>query len=333
MLTGFDVMNGRQMSTAAVFLYDSFPARRFGGNVAGIVLLERPASPVWMQHVAAELGAPTTGFVDLASARSGAARVRFFTPVREIDACGHVTVAIATLLVELGVWPSGEAMVEAAGGRFPLVTRRDDEGRIDVELQQRLLHLRRVEEAEDLAGISPILGPAAVDNQLPVMVAGTGLRHLLIPVASADELGRLPLGAADIAAVSGAFDVDTIGVFTVLARDRRGVQVQLRDLCAGIGATEEPASGTTTAALAFALAHAGWLTADRPLLAMRMGIEMGRPSRLAVELDFHQGQPVLARLRGQSWRVLAGDIDPETEAPPERATEHNQEAAMRHRAR
>src|SRR5712691_3927672 len=67
------------MTDVSAFLYESFPAASFGGNIAGVVLLEHPASQSWMQGVAADLGAPTTGFVDLPSARQGCAEVRFFT--------------------------------------------------------------------------------------------------------------------------------------------------------------------------------------------------------------------------------------------------------------
>ena len=59
-----------------VFLYDSFPARRFGGNVAGVVFLDSPAPRGWPQHIAAELAAPTTGFVDMPTARMRDARAR-----------------------------------------------------------------------------------------------------------------------------------------------------------------------------------------------------------------------------------------------------------------
>jgi predicted PhzF superfamily epimerase YddE/YHI9 len=48
---------------AAVFgLYDSFVTQRFGGNVAGVVLLECWLAPSMLQRIATELGAATTGF-------------------------------------------------------------------------------------------------------------------------------------------------------------------------------------------------------------------------------------------------------------------------------
>jgi hypothetical protein len=39
-----------------------------------------------------------------------------------------------------------------------------------------------------------------------------------------------------------------------------------------------------------------------------MGIEMGRPSQLSVDLDFAGGRPAVARLQGVADRVLTGQI-------------------------
>jgi trans-2,3-dihydro-3-hydroxyanthranilate isomerase len=293
------------MAGPQVFLLDSFPAGPFGGNVAGVVLLERAAPRAWLQGVARELGAPTTGFVDMPSARTGTAQVRFFTPVQEINACGHVTVAIATVLVELGVWSPGVAAVEAAGGLYELAVERDEHGPW-VEMRQELRHLERL---ETVPGLDLVLGAGAPSPAFPLLLAGTGLRHLLVPVSAVERLAELPLVAADIAAVSALLGVDTIGVWATTEQDESAVGVRMRDLCAGIGAVEEPASGTTAATLAFALADAGVLTPARARLEVAMGVEMGRASRLSVLLDFVEDQASLARLQGRSVRVLAGHLD------------------------
>lgn len=293
------------MLMVRAYLYDSFAARRFGGNIAGVVLLEAPASRRWMQGIAAELGAPTTGFVDMPTARQGEARVRFFTPQQEIGVCGHVTIAVATALAENGVWRPGETAVSAPGGRYPLSLTLAGAGRVRVEMRQQLRHLERLEQ---VPGLSQVLGPAELSQQLPVTLADTGLRHLLVPVMDAAALAALPLADAGIVAVSRALSADTIGIYAVAARDGGAVRVRMRDLCAGIGATEEPASGTTAAALAFALADAGLLTRSRSRMQVNMGIEMGRPSRLLVELDFTGGQARLARLRGYAEQILSGEI-------------------------
>ena len=217
----------------SVFLLDAFPASTFGGNIAGVVLLEAPAADGWMQAVAVELGAPTTGFVDLPSARRGSARVRFFTPQQEIDACGHVTVAIATVLVEQGIWSRGAAEVHAAGGHYPLMLSHDNAG-VAVEMQQQLQHLRHVRDIADVRGLARLLGRAKRSPTHPMVVAGTGLRHLLVPVGSVADLGALPIDAEVIAAVSQQLNVDTIGVYTLTETAGEHINVRMRDLCAGM---------------------------------------------------------------------------------------------------
>ena len=82
----------------------------------------------------------------------------------------------------------------------------------------------------------------------------------------------------------------------------------MRDLCAAIGAVEEPASGTTSGALAIALANASVLTPQQPRLVVTMGVEMGRPSLLSVQVDFDGSRPTAARLLGRSRLVLAGRV-------------------------
>jgi predicted PhzF superfamily epimerase YddE/YHI9 len=57
----------------------------------------------------------------------------------------------------------------------------------------------------------------------------------------------------------------------------------MRDLCAGIGDLEEPASGTTSAGLtAYLVDHWG-----RRRLRVHQGIEVGRPS--LIETEVHEG--------------------------------------------
>ena len=70
------------------YIVDAFTNKPFGGNPAGVVLLDNdfPADSL-MQQVAAELRYSETAFVQ----RNGANEftVRYFTPKSEVDLCGH----------------------------------------------------------------------------------------------------------------------------------------------------------------------------------------------------------------------------------------------------
>src|SRR5215469_13491620 len=83
-----------------LFIVDAFAERPFQGNPAAVCPLEAPADPVWMQRVAAEMNLSETAFV---VGRSNGFDLRWFTPMFEVDLCGHATLASAHLLWELGL--------------------------------------------------------------------------------------------------------------------------------------------------------------------------------------------------------------------------------------
>jgi predicted PhzF superfamily epimerase YddE/YHI9 len=80
------------------FLVDAFTQKLFRGNPAGVVLLEGPADPDWMQAVAREFNQPATAFVDMSNGDSAAKELRWFSPVTELALCGHATLASAHIL-------------------------------------------------------------------------------------------------------------------------------------------------------------------------------------------------------------------------------------------
>lgn len=86
--------------TVPVFQVDAFTNRPFGGNPAAICLLEHPRDTVWMQAVATEMNLSETAFVQAADSGYD---LRWFTPIMEVDLCGHATLAAAHVLWEQGL--------------------------------------------------------------------------------------------------------------------------------------------------------------------------------------------------------------------------------------
>ena len=82
------------------FVVDAFTDSAFGGNPAGVVLVDAPVGAVWMQSVAAELRHSETAFVGRRA--DGTFDLRWFTPAVEVDLCGHATLATAHVLASLG---------------------------------------------------------------------------------------------------------------------------------------------------------------------------------------------------------------------------------------
>src|SRR6266851_305983 len=79
---------------------DAFTARAFGGNPAGVCLLQRWLPDVVLQAIAAENNLSETAFF---VHQEGYYDLRWFTPLLEVDLCGHATLATAFVLFsELG---------------------------------------------------------------------------------------------------------------------------------------------------------------------------------------------------------------------------------------
>jgi PhzF family phenazine biosynthesis protein len=277
-----------------VWLYASFPRGGEGGNPAGVVLSSKVLAPELAQSVAAVMSVPTTGFAVIDPEGSQQrVDVRFFTPEREIDACGHVTIAIATALVEQGVWHwGGDVVVRARGGEFPLRLR---DGNVEMDQGLRVFQPAPLDWAE----VEAALGRVRRHSDLPLAVVGTGLRHLLVPLAEVAALAKVALDATRIRDLASQATVDTICVFAPTDRPNR---YRVRDLCAAIGAIEEPASGTTSGSLALYLAHEGHLATE---LVVEQGLEMGRPSRI----DLRIRSPREVTVRGTARKVLSGILE------------------------
>jgi len=111
---------------------DAFTATPFRGNPAAVCLLDTPADPAWMQHVAAEMNLAETAFVVLQDGRFG---LRWFTPEVEVALCGHATLAAAHALWDTERVPvDREILFETLSGT--LRAQRVD-GRIAIELPSR----------------------------------------------------------------------------------------------------------------------------------------------------------------------------------------------------
>ena len=79
---------------------DAFTSVPFAGNPAAVCLLAAAAEEDWMQRVAAEMNLSETAF--LRRRDDGGYELRWFTPVCEVELCGHATLASAHLLWEEG---------------------------------------------------------------------------------------------------------------------------------------------------------------------------------------------------------------------------------------
>lgn len=96
------------MDTLPFALVDAFEAGPGSGNPAAVVLLKEEASPEALQAMAAELAQAETAFLRALDAPHTWS-LRWFTPLVEVELCGHATLAAASFLAAQGLLPAGQA--------------------------------------------------------------------------------------------------------------------------------------------------------------------------------------------------------------------------------
>lgn len=90
-----------------LFQVDAFTDVPFKGNPAAVCFPRAGADDEWKQNVAAEMNLAETAFLE---AREDGYNLQWFTPVREVNLCGHATLASAHVLWEAGLLaPDAEA--------------------------------------------------------------------------------------------------------------------------------------------------------------------------------------------------------------------------------
>jgi len=103
-----------------LFQIDAFADRLFGGNPAAVIPLDAPLPEATMQAIAAENNLSETAFLFPQGDRFN---LRWFTPVREVDLCGHATLATAWVLFERLACQKREIVFDTKSG--PLTVTRD----------------------------------------------------------------------------------------------------------------------------------------------------------------------------------------------------------------
>lgn len=89
---------------------DAFSPEPFGGNPAAVCLLQQSIDASEMQQIAAEVNLSETAFVEPAKTSGDTSRdafateacfgLRWFTPAKEAELCGHATLASAAVLFQ-----------------------------------------------------------------------------------------------------------------------------------------------------------------------------------------------------------------------------------------
>lgn len=294
-------------------IVDAFAERLFGGNAAGVVIIKEGESfPTndFMLKVAAELRYSETAFVKLLGDKRF--KIRYFTPVAEVELCGHATIGAFHALLEEGMVERDSVYeVETLQGVLGVEVNENGEILMDMAKPQLYEYIKDKDAVDELYSIMGLQradghGVCNVNPQLYLhpRIVSTGLRDIMLPVANEEELYKVVPDFAALARLSKRYNVVGVHAFTCNSKDGR---VHARNFAPLYGIDEEAATGTSNGVLACYLFDYG-IVAGNKTVEVIQGEKMGRPSLISAQIFLKEGE-LSVKVGGRAVILAGGSMN------------------------
>ncbi len=203
---------------------DAFSDAPFGGNPAGVCLLDQPIDEARMQSIAFELGIAETAFL-VPGEEPATFGLRWFSPATEIDLCGHATLASAHVLRQWGT----------VDGTKP-VTFHTKSGPLHASFDADRVVL---DFPADPVVVAPL--PECLGTQWPGSVVHSGRTSFFMFVAL-DSAEAVRAYEPDLDAIAATGDKALL--LTAVAEPASGADYVLRVFGPNVGIPEDSATGS-----------------------------------------------------------------------------------------
>jgi trans-2,3-dihydro-3-hydroxyanthranilate isomerase len=281
---------------ASYFVYDVFTKTRFGGNQLAVFPDASGLPEDRLQAIAREFNFSEATFCYPPADPAHTARVRIFTPTSEVPFAGHPTIGTAVALADLGQGP--EMVLELGVGPIPCVVGPEGAS-FTTGVPLQILSQPPVDLVAEALGL-PVSALQTATHS-PVM-ASLGLSFVFAELtdraalsAANPQIDAMRRGAMAYPSGQGA-GLD----FAIFAYVRKGEQVEARMFAPLDNVPEDPATGSASATLG---AYLAGLPGGPERLAITQGVDMGRPSQIAVSTG-----PKGVTVAGQAVKVMAGTL-------------------------
>lgn len=283
---------------------DVFTTTRFQGNPLAVITDGDGLSNDQMLAIAREMNLSETVFVQKPTDDRALARLRIFTTKEELKLAGHPVIGTWFLLAELGVVPAQEGGVH--------VMQQTGAGVLPVEIQFRSGRPLRVTMTQKEAAFKPSkinkeklaaalgLRPQDFAAGLEPEFVSTGIFNLMVPLRNRATLSKIQMNMVELARLlrkQGALAY-CFALGNNSSAFARGMMPW--------GLYEDAATGSAAGSLGAYLVKRGKLGAGHTL-NITQGVEMGRPSQIAVEVR-QSGKKLTPCVSGAAVRVLEGVI-------------------------
>ncbi|GIM45316.1 phenazine biosynthesis protein [Collibacillus ludicampi] len=257
-----------------LYIIDAFTNEPFKGNPAAVCLLEERKGDQWMQNVAMEMNLSETAF--LYPLKDGY-ELRWFTPVKEVDLCGHATLASAHYLWETGIEPKGKEL------RF--LTKS---GWLSAKMDEDWIELNF-----PLEKVEPCKVPEPLEDALGVelLFVGSNRMDVLVEVESERQIRELQPNFTKLATIKAR------GILVTSRAEEEPFDFVSRCFFPAVGVNEDPVTGSAHCALA-----PYWQSklGKNHFLAKQLSVREG-----ILKVQIQEGRVLLA---GQAVTVVKGEL-------------------------
>lgn len=296
-------------------IYDVFTNSRLAGNPLAVVFDGSGLADDEMQAITREFNLSETVFVLPPENPAHTARIRIFTPGRELPFAGHPTVGTAIALVERSHDGRGVDLVsvleENVGPvRCVIKSVPGKASFAEFDLPKMSVQLAAEFDAQKIADALCISAADIGFENHRLSLWSAGVPYLLVPVrdmAAASAIAFNPMLWQK--ALNGSGDKSIAAYVYCRGGADHTASFHARMFAADLGIWEDPATGSAVAAMSGAIHHFDRLADGHTALMIEQGVEMGRPSHIHLHLQAEDGKIIHARIGGEAVRVASGQLD------------------------
>ena len=281
-----------------IFQIDAFTKNVFQGNPAGVVYSDN-LDENEKQLIAKEMNLSETSFIS--KSKTADYKLQWFTPTKEVDLCGHATIASLHYLFENGMISNNQNIsFETRSGRINCsITNRK------YFMQIPTLQLDEFDGCKE--EILNALGIARVDvSDLPFILLDNG--YLFISVNTLNALWKIKPDFNALNELSETkkefFDV---AIFTNETIEKES-SAHLRFFAPYHGIYEDPVTGSACGPLLLVLIKLGLINnyIDDSVIVFEQGDFLNRKGRVGVKFNFSKNELTIS---GNAVTVMRGKLN------------------------
>ncbi|MBN1396820.1 MAG: PhzF family phenazine biosynthesis protein [Bacteroidetes bacterium] len=233
---------------------DAFAANKSEGNPAGYIRLdsETDISENEMRQIACEL----KGFVNevgyVRQTGENSFDLKYYSSEREVDFCGHATIAIMYDLVNSSdkLKNYSSLSIQTNRGKLEVLNRIAQDNAVFI-MSPVPMYRKEIPGTAEIAA-SLRIPVSEIDNSMPVKLINAGLWTLIVPIKNSKTILSIFPDFNELKNFCTASSIDIIEVFTKDAVDKSN-DFRARVFAPAFGYLEDPATGSGNCAFGYYL--------------------------------------------------------------------------------